>query len=57
VVGAKDERHGVEEEYGRLGLVWHGSEFISSGVPVRYSAKIQVSEERLGVPSFNYSQT
>jgi len=35
VVGAKDERHGVEEEYGRLGLVWHGYEFISSGTEIR----------------------
>jgi hypothetical protein len=29
VVGAKDERHGVEEEDGRLGLVRHETEFNS----------------------------
>ncbi len=27
VVGAKDERHGVEQEYGRLGLIGHVTEF------------------------------
>ena len=38
VVGAKDERHGVEQENGRLGLVGHGYEFIrgpGSGSGVR----------------------
>jgi hypothetical protein len=30
VVGAEDERHGVEQEDGRLGLVGHATEFISS---------------------------
>ena len=29
VVGAKDERHGVEQKDGRLGLVCHATEFIS----------------------------
>ena len=27
VVGAEDERHGVEQEDGRLGLVSHGTDF------------------------------
>jgi hypothetical protein len=30
VVGAKDERHGVEQEDGRFGMICHGYEFISS---------------------------
>ena len=29
VISAKDERHGVEKEYRRFGLIGHGSEFIS----------------------------
>jgi hypothetical protein len=58
VVSAEDERHGVEQKNGRLGLVCHGTKFNSSQLSVAFLGVSQVAKSRAARPiPFKASKT